>query len=63
MIPNCAAIHFELKGDGPATFKKPDLDLCPDIELSMDTIKKVNNLLLFILLDLLNRELFSSLKK
>ncbi|NQY24215.1 MAG: fumarate hydratase [Campylobacteraceae bacterium] len=45
MIPNCAAtrhIHFELKGDGPAVFKKPDLDLWPDLELPMDTIKKVN---------------------
>jgi len=45
MIPNCAAtrhIHFELKGDGPAVFKKPDLDIWPDIELPMDTIKRVN---------------------
>ncbi|MCJ8326837.1 MAG: fumarate hydratase [Campylobacterales bacterium] len=45
MIPNCAAtrhIHFELKGDGPAVFKKPNLDLWPDLELPMDTIKKVN---------------------
>jgi len=45
MIPNCAAtrhIHFELDGNGPAVFKKPDLDLWPDIELPMDTIKKVN---------------------
>ena len=45
MIPNCAAtrhIHFDLKGDGPAVFEKPDLDTWPDIELPMDTIKKVN---------------------
>ncbi|WP_044416447.1 fumarate hydratase [Halarcobacter anaerophilus] len=45
MIPNCAAtrhIHFELDGNGPATFNKPDLDLWPDIELPMDTIKRVN---------------------
>ncbi|WP_024955055.1 fumarate hydratase [Sulfurospirillum arcachonense] len=45
MIPNCAAtrhIHFKLKGDGPAVFKKPDLDIWPDLELPMDTIKKVN---------------------
>ncbi|WP_428026404.1 fumarate hydratase [Arcobacter sp.] len=45
MIPNCAAtrhIHFKLKGDGPAIFNKPDLDIWPDIELPMDTIKKVN---------------------
>ncbi|WP_320033875.1 fumarate hydratase [Halarcobacter sp.] len=45
MIPNCAAtrhIHFELDGNGAAKFEKPDLDLWPDIELPMDTIKKVN---------------------
>lgn len=45
MIPNCAAtrhIHFTLKGDGPAVFKKPSLDLWPDIKLPMDTIKRVN---------------------
>ncbi len=45
MIPNCAAtrhIHFELKGEGAATFKKPNLDLWPDLELPIDTIKKVN---------------------
>ncbi|WP_419770314.1 MAG: fumarate hydratase [Candidatus Marinarcus sp.] len=45
MIPNCAAtrhIHFKLKGDGPAKFNIPSLDLWPDIELPMDTIKKVN---------------------
>jgi len=45
IIPNCAAtrhIHFELKGDGPAVFEKPDLDLWPDLELPMDTVKKVN---------------------
>jgi fumarate hydratase class I len=45
MIPNCAAtrhIHFDLKGDGPAVFEKPDLDTWPDIELPMDTIKRVN---------------------
>ena len=45
MIPNCAAtrhIHFELDGNGPAVFNKPDLDLWPDIELPMDTIKRVN---------------------
>ena len=45
MIPNCAAtrhIHFELDGNGPAKFAKPDLDLWPDIELPMDTIKRVN---------------------
>jgi fumarate hydratase, class I len=45
MIPNCAAtrhIHFKLTGDGPALFKRPNLDLWPDIELPMDTIKRVN---------------------
>ena len=45
MIPNCAAtrhIHFELDGNGPATFNKPDLDIWPDIEIPMDTVKKVN---------------------
>ncbi|MDD3344270.1 MAG: fumarate hydratase [Sulfurospirillaceae bacterium] len=45
MIPNCAAtrhIHFTLKGDGPAVFEKPDLDLWPDITLPMDNIKRVN---------------------
>ncbi|WP_458700386.1 fumarate hydratase [Sulfurospirillum sp. 1307] len=45
LIPNCAAtrhIHFELKGDGPAVFEKPDLDIWPDIELPMDSIKRVN---------------------
>lgn len=45
MIPNCAAtrhIHFELDGNGPAKFEKPDLDLWPDIKLPMDTIKRVN---------------------
>ncbi|OUR72114.1 fumarate hydratase [Arcobacter sp. 31_11_sub10_T18] len=45
MIPNCAAtrhIHFELEGNGPAVFKKPDLDLWPDIELPVDSIKRVN---------------------
>ncbi len=45
MIPNCAAtrhIHFELEGNGPAVFNKPDLDLWPDIELPVDSIKRVN---------------------
>jgi fumarate hydratase class I len=45
MIPNCAAtrhIHFELDGNGAAVFNKPDLDLWPDIELPMDTIKRIN---------------------
>lgn len=45
MIPNCAAtrhIHFELEGNGAAKFDKPDLDIWPDIELPMDTIKRVN---------------------
>lgn len=45
MIPNCAAtrhIHFKLKGDGVAKFKKPSLDIWPDIKLPMDTIKRVN---------------------
>ncbi|MDD2383546.1 MAG: fumarate hydratase [Sulfurospirillaceae bacterium] len=45
MIPNCAAtrhIHFTLKGDGPAVFEQPDLDLWPDIELPMESIKRVN---------------------
>ncbi len=35
-------IHFELDGNGPAKFEKPDLDLWPDIKLPMDTIKRVN---------------------
>lgn len=45
MIPNCAAtrhIHFELDGKEAAKFDKPDLDIWPDIELPMDTIKRVN---------------------
>lgn len=45
MIPNCAAtrhIHFKLKGDGPAVFQKPSLDIWPDIELPQDSIKRVN---------------------
>ncbi|MFA7084014.1 MAG: fumarate hydratase [Arcobacteraceae bacterium] len=45
MIPNCAAtrhIHFKLKGDGPAVFNKPDLDIWPDIKLPMNTIKRIN---------------------
>ncbi|MDD3055851.1 MAG: fumarate hydratase [Aliarcobacter sp.] len=46
MIPNCAAtrhIHFKLKGgNGPAIFNVPDLNIWPDIELPMDTIKRVN---------------------
>ncbi len=45
MIPNCAAtrhIHFELDGNGAATFQKPDLDIWPDLEIPMDTVKKVN---------------------
>lgn len=45
MIPNCAAsrhIHFTLKGDGPAEFKEPSLDIYPDLKLPTDTIKKVN---------------------
>ena len=45
MIPNCAAtrhIHFELEGNGPAVFNKPDLDLWPDIELPVDSIKRVD---------------------
>jgi len=46
MIPNCAAtrhIHFKLKGgNGPAIFNVPSLDIWPDIELPMDTIKRVN---------------------
>jgi fumarate hydratase class I len=45
MIPNCAAtrhIHFELDGNGATVFNKPDLDLWPDIELPMDTIKRIN---------------------
>ncbi|MGA1932508.1 fumarate hydratase [Arcobacter sp. YIC-464] len=45
MIPNCAAtrhIHFELDGNGAAKFEKPDLDIWPDLEIPMDTVKKVN---------------------
>ena len=45
MIPNCAAarhIHFVLNGSGVAVFEKPDLDLWPDIELPMSSIKRVN---------------------
>jgi len=45
MIPNCAAtrhIHFRLKDDKVATFNKPDLNLWPDIELPIDTIRKVD---------------------
>ena len=45
MIPNCAAtrhIHFELDGNGAAKFDKPDLDIWPDLEIPMDTVKKVN---------------------
>jgi len=45
MIPNCAAtrhIHFELDGNGAAKFEKPDLNIWPDLEIPMDTVKKVN---------------------
>ncbi len=45
MIPNCAAtrhIHFTLKGDGPAVFQKPDLDLWPDIKLPINMIRRLN---------------------
>ncbi len=45
MIPNCAAtrhIHFELKGQGAAKFNVPNLDVWPDLEIPMDTVKKVN---------------------
>jgi len=45
MIPNCAATrhtHFILDGNGPAKFEKPNLDLWPDLELPMDSVKKVN---------------------
>ena len=46
MIPNCAAtrhIHFKLKaGEGVAKFKKPNLDLWPDVKLALASIKKVN---------------------
>ena len=43
MIPNCAAtrhIHFTLKGEGAASFVNPS-DSWPDIELPIDTIKRV----------------------
>lgn len=45
MIPNCAAtrhIHFELDGSGAAKFEKPDLDIWPDLEIPMDSVKRVN---------------------
>ena len=45
MIPNCAAtrhIHFTLDGNGAANFKKPSLDTWPDLEIPMDSVKKVN---------------------
>ena len=45
MIPNCAAtrhIHFTLDGNGAAKFEKPDLDIWPDLEIPMDSVKKVN---------------------
>lgn len=45
MIPNCAAtrhIHFELDGKGAAKFEKPDLDIWPDLEIPMDSVKRVN---------------------
>jgi fumarate hydratase class I len=45
MIPNCAAtrhIHFELDGNGAAKFEKPDLDIWPDLEIPMDSVKRVN---------------------
>ena len=45
MIPNCAAtrhIHFDLVGDGAVKFERPSLDIWPDLEIPMDTVKKVN---------------------
>jgi fumarate hydratase, class I len=45
IIPNCAAtrhIHFTLNGNGSAIFKKPSLNIWPDIKLPIDSIKKVN---------------------
>ncbi len=45
MIPNCAAtrhIHFTLDGNGAAKFEKPDLDIWPDLEIPMDSVKRVN---------------------
>mgnify|MGYP000247612292 CR=1 FL=1 len=45
MIPNCAAtrhIHFELDGNGAVKFERPSLDIWPDLEIPMDTVKKVN---------------------
>ncbi len=45
MIPNCAAtrhIHFELDGNGAAKFEKPSLDIWPDLEIPMDSVKRVN---------------------
>ncbi|AXX93508.1 fumarate hydratase, class I [Malaciobacter molluscorum LMG 25693] len=45
MIPNCAAtrhIEFELDGNGAAKFEKPDLNIWPDLEIPMDSVKRVN---------------------
>ncbi|WP_108062553.1 fumarate hydratase [Poseidonibacter lekithochrous] len=45
MIPNCAAtrhIHFELDGNGAVKFERPSLDIWPDLEIPMDSVKKVN---------------------
>ena len=45
MIPNCAAtrhIHFDLDGNGPVKFERPSLDIWPDLEMPMDSVKKVN---------------------
>ena len=45
MIPNCAAtrhIHFDLDGHGPAKFERPSLDIWPDLEMPMDSVKRVN---------------------
>ena len=45
MIPNCAAtrhIHFDLDGNGPVKFERPSLDIWPDLEIPMDSVKKVN---------------------
>ena len=45
MIPNCAAtrhIHFDLVGNGPVKFERPSLDIWPDLEIPMDSVKRVN---------------------
>jgi fumarate hydratase class I len=45
LLPNCAAtrhIHFELDGNGPATFEPPSLDDWPKLVIDFSAAKRVN---------------------